>query len=391
MPAQNRSSIDEQEIYYHIYNVGIEKRNIFNDKEDYDVFVGYLNDYLTPPKDPNNTKKVFEIRGRTFRGTPHQPKNYYGKVELIAYSLMSNQFHLVLHKINEIPAVNFIGSLCTRYSMYFNKKYQRRGTLFEGPYKSAAIKGRRMMNLTRLLHSSSEYSSYPEYLGQRSTSWVKPQAVLSFFEKGTRGYKDFVEKNKDTLENHIEPRTHDPTAGTDERSSLVRGEHFQRIASKKSEDKEIPLEKDLRSWPKTLGFLAITTTLFIVLTGLGLRNIMLVAESKSNLPSLTPISDVLSEQKKSEPKTSPEPTAAISKTSPTAAPKATVTVKVDDPSAFVNIREKPSTESAKLGEAYDGDTFELVTLDSGWYEVKLADGSNGFVSEQYAVRKEAKR
>lgn len=361
MPAQNRSSIDEQEIYYHIYNIGIENRSIFNDKEDYDVFLGYLNDYLSPPKDPNSTKKVFEIRGRTFRGTPHQPKNYYGKVELIAYNLIPNQFHLVLHKINKYPVVSFVISLCTRYSMYFNKKYQRRGTLFEGSYKSTTIKlGPRMMNLTRFLHSSSEYSSYPEYLGQRSTSWVKPQAVLSFFENRTNGYKDFVEKNKETLENQIE--------------------HFERIASKKSEDKEIPLDPELRSWPKTLGFLAMTTVLFIVLTGFGIRNILLVSALKSHQPLLTPVPEVLSETK-----------TAKSETSPKKELKATVTVKVDDPSAFVNIRQEQSTESAKLGKAYDGDTFELVTLDSGWYEVKLVDGSTGFVSEQYAVRKEAKR
>ena len=55
---------------------------------------------------------------------------------------------------------------------------------------------------------------------------------------------------------------------------------------------------------------------------------------------------------------------------------------------FVNIREKPSTQSGEIGKARDGDTFEMVSRESDWYEIKLNNESNGFISEEFAQIKE---
>src|SRR3989344_4849388 len=204
MPAKNLQRENEEGIYSHIYNKGIEKRVIFNDEDDYEVFQGFLRDYLTPSKDPESIKKDFEVHGRIFRGTPHQPKNYFSKVELIAYSLMPDHFHLLLRQKARGSLESFIRSLCTRYSIYFNKKYQHTGTLFEGSYKSVQIKDKpRLMHLARFLHLcpkeyhtglTEDYSSYAEYLGARETLWVKPKVILSLFGKGMVDYKNFVEK-----------------------------------------------------------------------------------------------------------------------------------------------------------------------------------------------------
>src|SRR3972149_9961260 len=98
MPAKNLHRIDEEGIYCHIWNKGVENRIIFNDEQDYEVFLGYLKDYLTAPADPESIKKAFTVNGKTFRGMPHQPKNYLNKVELIAYSLIPNHFHLLVHQ-----------------------------------------------------------------------------------------------------------------------------------------------------------------------------------------------------------------------------------------------------------------------------------------------------
>jgi len=74
MPAKHFLRVDEEGIYSHIYNKGVEQRVIFNDREDYETFLGYLKEYLTPPRDPESIKKAFEVKGRTFRGTPHSFK-----------------------------------------------------------------------------------------------------------------------------------------------------------------------------------------------------------------------------------------------------------------------------------------------------------------------------
>ena len=133
MPAKNLQRIDKEGLYFHIYNKGVEEKIIFSDGEDYRVFLRFLEEYLTTPQDPENTKKTFQIHGRTFRGTPHQPKNYFNAVELVAYSLMPNHFHLALSQVTKGSVENFIRSLCTRYSIYFNKKYTHSGPLFAGP------------------------------------------------------------------------------------------------------------------------------------------------------------------------------------------------------------------------------------------------------------------
>jgi len=98
MAAQNVQQIDRESVCSHIYNRGASKENIFNDDQDYQVFLGYLKEYLSPQDNSENIKKAFTANGQTSRGTPHQLNNFFGKGELIAYSLMPNHFHLVLRQ-----------------------------------------------------------------------------------------------------------------------------------------------------------------------------------------------------------------------------------------------------------------------------------------------------
>jgi putative transposase len=199
--------------YYHVYNRGVEKRNIFKDTQDHKVFLGYIKEYLTEPPDPSKQKTIFILQGETFKGIKRQPRNYNGKVELLAYCLMPNHFHLLIKQYSSDNMQDFIRSLCTRYSMYFNKKYDRVGSLFQGPYKGVLINNDNyLLHLSRYIHlNPSEYtddlegaySSYADYLRIRNTSWVKPDFILKFFENQTipeiekfNSYKIFVENYK---------------------------------------------------------------------------------------------------------------------------------------------------------------------------------------------------
>ena len=126
-------------------------------------------------------------------------------------------------------------------------------------------------------------------------------------------------------------------------------------------------------------FLTITAALFLLLVTIAVGNIKL-SEVKSSHP--LPTSSVLSKTEEIKPKTEE------------VKPKIILTVKIDDSSATssaqVNIREKPTTASKKIGQARDGDTFEFVSFDSGWYGVKLATDSAGFISTEYVVTEENK-
>lgn len=211
MPAKNAYKIYAENSFYHLYNRGVEKRKIFKDEQDYKVFLKYLREYLSPPPDPKNLKVSFVSKGQTFKGVPRLPRNYTKEIGLVAFCLMPNHFHLLIKQADKNSMQRFMQSLVTRYSMYFNKRYDRVGTLFQGRYKAVLVKDEPyLLHLSRYIHLNPEeqtsdikswYSSYSSYLGERKLGWLRPEIVLSFFNqtnlpflKRTNTYKDFVEK-----------------------------------------------------------------------------------------------------------------------------------------------------------------------------------------------------
>ena len=211
MPSRNIVKSYVKDGIYHIYNRGVEKRIILEDKQDYYIFLKYLKEYLEPPKTLGEYAKTFTLKGSTFKGVPRVPNNYEDKIDLLAYCLMPNHFHLLVKQKDEKSIKDFMKSLLTRYSMYFNKRYQRVGPLFQGIYKAVLVNDEDyLLHLSRYIHLNPKelnidilnaYSSYQEYLRMRITDWVKPDLILSYFETGTvkgfkklNSYKDFVEK-----------------------------------------------------------------------------------------------------------------------------------------------------------------------------------------------------
>src|SRR3989344_7939630 len=121
--------------YYHIYNRGNSKQTIFHDKEDYDRFMKLI--FLS------NGRKNFKIH---FIG--NEIYDFYrGKplVNIGAYCLMPNHFHLLLTQTNNGSISKFMQKLTTSYSMYYNKRREHTGTLFEGKFKSEHAKDDRYL------------------------------------------------------------------------------------------------------------------------------------------------------------------------------------------------------------------------------------------------------
>jgi len=416
MPVQNVKNTNKNEAYFHIYNKGVDNRNLFNDDQDYKVFLSYLKDYLTAPPDPEKLKKTFSVKGRAFKGVPHQPKNYFNKVELIAYNLMPNHFHLLVRQNTHGSLAKLTRSISTRYAIYYNKKYKRRGSLCAGPYKSVQIKDvYQLVYLTRFLHreplkekhgvkdlNHNVYSSYKEYFGLRETSWIKPQVVFSYLDKidnnyfkGTNGYKNFVEKyqlnqkEKNMLEGIIIERK--PTH-LESRDHKLKGN---------GSTKEVHVEPISEPRRKISEFIAASTMAFLLLFTVGFRNVTKssteTTKSIASLPSPTPqvagvgeeiseIEDLITEvEKEVEDFQETQDLGEVEdleKVEPES--KTMIIIKITDDTESVNLREKPTTESAKVGKAKDGDTFELISEESGWYQIKLDDGEVAFVSVDLA-------
>jgi REP element-mobilizing transposase RayT len=125
--------------YYHIYNRGNGKHEIFLDEEDYDRFIKIL--YVCNSERSFNFRDLIvdpKIDAYDFeRGAP--------LVSILSWVLMPNHFHIVLisprldlgEEYN--PISKFMTKVSTSYAMYFNKKYKRTGGLFEGTFKSKHI------------------------------------------------------------------------------------------------------------------------------------------------------------------------------------------------------------------------------------------------------------
>ena len=122
--------------WYHCHSRGVDKRRIFTNAREYDRFVlQMLVANGTKPVHLSNLKcdKLADALGLKVldRGE--------SIVEIGAWSLMPNHFHLLLKEVTEGGIARFMQKLTTGYTMYFNKKYSRSGSLLGGTFKSHHI------------------------------------------------------------------------------------------------------------------------------------------------------------------------------------------------------------------------------------------------------------
>ncbi len=122
--------------YYHIYNRGIDKRLIYKSNSDYQRFETLL--YLGNSAEAirlddivnKNKKKISDIfledKGESL-------------VSIGCWCIMPNHFHILVRQEVDGGITKFMKKVGTAYSMYFNKKYDRKGALFGGLFKSKHV------------------------------------------------------------------------------------------------------------------------------------------------------------------------------------------------------------------------------------------------------------
>ncbi len=218
MPSRNSIKLYSEDSYYHIYNRGVEKRTIFMDEQDYGVFLSYLKEYLLP-KDENGLHERFSNPNTSYREKDKilrllRMNNFTDEITLIAFCLMPNHFHFLIKQKSGQTIDKFMNSLGTRYTMYFNKKYKRVGSLYQDVYKAVMVTtDEQLLELSRYIHKQAlalqgdafdrkmrdQPSSYLDYIGKRKTEWVHPEEVLSFFSTTNPrlSYAAFVAETED--------------------------------------------------------------------------------------------------------------------------------------------------------------------------------------------------
>lgn len=120
---------------YHIYNRGVEKRKVFIDDRDFLRFVVALYEF-------NDSHPIFNV-GRNFFQQPIevrlQSKRKNQLVEILAFCLMPNHYHIVMRQKAENGITEFMRKIGTGYTNYFNLKYSRVGHLFQGKFKAVLL------------------------------------------------------------------------------------------------------------------------------------------------------------------------------------------------------------------------------------------------------------
>jgi len=176
--------------FYHVYNRGSEKRTIFRDPPDYFRFLKLL----------KNNKNRFWVK-------------------ILCYCLLPNHFHLLVKGGCQLS--DFMRVVGVGYAMYFNKRYERVGPLFQGRFKSKLIDCEAgLLQVSRYIHQNPidcpqvrgraleskgpvlgylaeyPYSSYPDYTNIRHGTLCDKSIILSYFSKTRVGnsYALFVQE-----------------------------------------------------------------------------------------------------------------------------------------------------------------------------------------------------
>lgn len=172
---------------YHIFNRGVEKRPIFLDESDYFRFINNLAIF-------NDTKSVFNSKYRIKEKEIETSDTRKPLVDILAFCLMPNHFHLLLRQKKEGGISKFMNKLGVGYANYFNLKYERVGSLFQGTFKVV------------LINKESQFLYIPYYIhlnpldliiiDWRENGVNKPKLAIEFLDSYKwSSYRDYVGKS----------------------------------------------------------------------------------------------------------------------------------------------------------------------------------------------------
>ncbi len=177
--------------YYHIYNRGNAKADIFLDDEDFSFFLLRL------------AQNLFPARYQGVRLSPLPERSF----SMISYCLMPNHFHFLLRQDNDIPTSRLLSKVCTSYSKYFNKKYNRVGHVFQDAFKQITVHDNSyLLWLSAYIHNNPvvagftsnpfeyQWSSYGEFFGVGEKNICDPRIILDQL-KSKEEYKRFVRES----------------------------------------------------------------------------------------------------------------------------------------------------------------------------------------------------
>lgn len=165
--------------FYHVIIRGINRQHLFEEENDYNYFLESI----------ENLKREMRF-------------------EVHAYCLMSNHVHILLREKEIGDISQIMKRLLTKYAMYFNRKYERKGALIGSRYKSIPVEvDEYFIPLIRYIHQNPHkagqvknfadyrYSSYQEYIGRGRLTTTDFSLDMVGREEWTRLHNILEEQN----------------------------------------------------------------------------------------------------------------------------------------------------------------------------------------------------
>ena len=179
IPNKYRTLFHMESSFFHIYNRGVDRRDIFTIQSDYAFMVSLFDRYLSPGEAVNNNNRPYP--------------SYRERIRLHAFCLMPNHFHLVVEELEPGSLPLFMQGLKIAYCKYYNLRHGRNGVLFESNYRARQVLDSfDLQNLGRYVHLNPRdlgvdietyaYSSLRSYLGC-PPEWLETSILLDGLHK----------------------------------------------------------------------------------------------------------------------------------------------------------------------------------------------------------------
>lgn len=195
--------------YYHIFNRGVDKRKVFLNGDDFNRFLQSMDEFNSVVPIGSIYENSFnkkKLRHSVSKFESRKKKEKDKLVSFICYCINPNHYHFLLEQMVDNGIEKFMQRLGNGYTKFFNNKYLRSGSLFQGRYKSVHIDSNEYLlhlsvyiNLNdkvhRLGHSMSK-SSWDEYVNGNDYSFCNKSIILDQFNN----VKDYEVFTNDSLE-----------------------------------------------------------------------------------------------------------------------------------------------------------------------------------------------
>lgn len=200
--------------YYHVYNRGAHKHQIYKESSDSVRFLFGALHYQSPTPFINIHRVVRGFDSKT--GFPVSDEDFDSvirgrSVELVAFCIMGNHFHFIVRELVERGTERYMQRLEVAYTKYFNTKYETSGHVFEGRYKAKHISDNEYLtHLSAYIHRNPRelktwrgreheypWSSYQDYVTENRWGGLLAQEIILDQFEGTKSsnYADFVKSS----------------------------------------------------------------------------------------------------------------------------------------------------------------------------------------------------